>query len=382
MPGRPTFEARSLFRRVGVGLLLAMLGLASCEGLRSHLGEAPPFFDGGVDASLDEDPDGSTDGDSGIDAGADAGRDAGPAEDAGLPPLRWTRLPAPSALAFYNVGGYRDDGGLTLIVAADSKLLRMSAGTWSVAYQNGTGIPLSALYVSAAGSVATGGGDVVASCQSDCGDAGAYSESALVGVKGVCGVPGVVYAVGVSAALKGTLSKRVAPSGWSQTVADLGTSAPAACWVAPDGAVLIAARSKVVRVSNNVPASEYLRFPAGWSPAQINAEYFYGLWGSGATVFAAGVGKKIISRSPSGTWDFVYGSDAGSGGVLLGLAGVDAREVHALGSGVIRLTSDWAEWEPVSFDGGFLRAGWAAGPDEVYVVGDDGTHGSLFRGVR
>ena len=297
--------------------------------------------------------------------------------------MQWTRVVAPSAQAFYGVGGLAGDGGWTLFVAADSKVLRRREGSWEVAYESKTHAPQRSLVVSSSGLVAVVGEDRVSTCADGCTQAGSlFTERVIPGARAVCADADTIYAVGTGSSLGGVVFRYARASGWSEIVSDLGARSPQGCWVGPDKALYVVARSQVLRVHQATPDSELIQFPTAWSPAQVDSEYFYGIWGTGAQVFAAGTGRKILSRTPSSTWEFVNGTDAGAGGIFYGLVGYDDRETYALGVGLARRTAPSPQWTALAFEGGTLRAGWAAGPDEFYVVGDDGTSGTLFRGAR
>ena len=159
-------------RRAWVATIVAAAGLFSCDGLRSHLeARALPdllddWADGGPPTGVPA-PDAGGDGGAGSEAGADGG-DGGKGASEAMPALRWTRVAAPSAQGFYGVGGLGGDGGLTLFVAADSKLLRRREGNWEVAYESSTHAPQKSLVVSSTGLVASVGEDRVSTCTDNC----------------------------------------------------------------------------------------------------------------------------------------------------------------------------------------------------------------------
>ncbi len=380
---------------IGVGLLAVSIQLTGCLDFQTAYLNC---FDGGrctvegaaADASVVL-PDGGAFGDGGEPDG-DAGteKDAGsePSSDAGLEPLSWSSLSAPAAPAFNAVHGV---SATDLYVAASSGgIFRYSNGTWSEALSNAqSSNDLHGLWVSATGEVYAGGDGQLVACAANCGDRDSYVVTTVsASITDLCGAEGLgVYAVGNASVTTGVLY-RFDPggNGWIPVVPNTGAKRNQACWVAPDGAVYIAAQATMLRYQAGVLSVEPIHFPPEWTQGDVANQSFEAVWGDATRVFAGGSRQRIIARdSSTGEWTFVFNPNAAT--TILSLEGLPGGEIYAgalRGFGHQLATLSDGEWSEVSSGPDLNVFGlWAADANTWFAVGTDANNtGVIYRGTR
>ena len=351
----------------------ASVGLAGCGGLLSHL-----TFNLSPDAGSEESDSGDCCSVSPPDDGG--GFDSG-AFDAAVPPaLQWSRLSSlPPASSFNGVGGFTNpDSGMNLFVTASQRIYRLQNGTWSTVYADPIGPLTQSIWASPGGLVVTGGVGGVTACRSNCAGDGGFTATQIAGIQAVCGGGSEAYAIGIQAG-KGTLY-HYSPSDdfWNQISTDTGASAAVACGVASGDEVFIASGWDIVRTHLAAHSIETLAYPSGWTSAQQTALRIHAFWINGSTLLAAGNHRVVLSRV-NGAWTFVHGEDAGSPDSFRALAGYQPREVYAAGEGLARSSPSW---EDLPFSLGYVSGAWAAGPNELFLVGSGADGGMILRGSR
>ena len=378
-----------------VGLVVASSQLTGCLDFQTAYLNC---FDGGrctvegaaADASIFL-PDGGTFGDAGEPDGGgeiqDAGaRDSGPESD--LEPLSWGKFGAPSAPAFNAVHGV---SATDLYVAASSgRIFRYSNGSWSEALSNAqSSNDLHGLWVSATGEVYAGGDGQLVACRENCGDRESYVVTPVgASITGMCGAEGLgVYAVGNASVTTGVLYRfDPGSNGWIPVVPNTGARRNQACWVAPNGAVYIAAQATMLRYQAGVLYSELIHFPSEWTQNDVANQNFEAVWGDATRVFAGGSRQRIIARdSSTGEWSFVFNPNAAT--TILSLEGLPGGEIYAgalRGSGHQLARLRGGEWSEVSAGPDLNIFGlWAADTNTWFAVGTDANHtGVIYRGTR
>lgn len=358
--------------------------------------------DGGFDAGTTSTDSGVTPADSGVvdphdggGMGADAGSsdagssDAGTGEtDAGmLGPLSWGQMTTTATSSFYAVGGSAADN--VYAVGTNGQIHRFDGSAWSKVTQSPSNLDLRAVWVASDGAVFAGGGAQLVACEAGCTSAAAFDWSSVnVNVTGVCGEDAnSVYAAGTNNLNKGVLYKYdAAQDVWQSVSSDLGAYSTGGCWVAPNGAVYIAAQSSVVRYQNSVLFKETVNFPPQWDANQIAQQYFEAVHGVEGRIFVTGYRRGIIERNAQGTWDYVIGPTGVND--YHALAGTVANGVLVGGSrsgdNAHLRAYDGATWSvPASKPDLDVWGLWAADENTYFAVGTkSGIDSAVFIGTR
>ncbi len=347
--------------------------------------------DGGVSAS---DGGGVTDSgsadaavsnDGGSDGGSSSGQDAGNA-------LTWGAMAVSLPEQPEGVQGSASND--VYVVTAVGFIFRFDGSQWTQVFKDPSNYDYHSVWVDPGTKEVFAGGDsTLVHCSPPCTQQSAFATFGAVGsVTGVCGIssPQKVFAVSYDMNQGTDYLYQWNGSAWGQVGGDTGAFSSAACWVAPDGSVFIAAQSYVSRYANSQFTQEPVDDYTSWTTSDIASQNFYAVWGDGTTVFAAGSHRRVLSRESNGHWTFQPpGFNPSGANDFHAVAGWTSSEVYAMGTGDVTGQqvamfggSSWS-FAPDIDSGVWIWGLWAAGPNEYFAVGTDSLSGIyVLHGTR
>jgi hypothetical protein len=293
-----------------------------------------------------------------------------------------------------NITGYQGLWGkgsgssVVLYVGQHSaRIARFANSMWTTVYQDPSNVNVVSVWVSPNEEVFAVGDHYVDQCLSNCAVQTSWTQKLVVPVTftGVCGSDlQHVYAVGTVSAVTGALYRfNPSTTSWDAVSSDTGSTDNAACWVAPNDDVYIAAQTKMLRYDGSIIFSETIEFPAGWTANDKAYQYWKAVGGGGTDVYATGTAKRVIWRDSPGHWSWVldpasqqeFGAIAADPtGALAGGTSLSLEPVAARGA-----RGSWA-LDPNVPDFSIWSA-WAASENEYYLSGSE-SGGAIYQGTR
>jgi hypothetical protein len=171
---------------------------------------------------------------------------------------------------------------------------------------------------------------------------------------------------------------------WSTQSQDLGMTDPHGCFMRPDGTMWIAGLKDIVKWEQGAATLETLDLDLTALGSSASSQYWYDVAGFGDDMFAVGTDHRVIGRDANGHWTLVS-NPAQQQSDFYAIGAVSPTELYAGGYDYSGETmwwhSDGGTWAPSNPDLPFInyvKAVYVAGPNEMYIGGDDGNFGPMI----